>query len=247
MGASGAARRSAARAPEHALRAAERRARGAGDVEFLFEVVNQDGVVAMTQRSVLRSSGGTAGLGDVLRRHADRSVSDLGRLFTRDSILAYVGSSIRASSPGPPWARRSSPRGCMSRAAAMRRLIERRAALRAAMAARGETLPQLGVSPGFRDMRWPHPVLEGDVVSFSMEIVSKRETSKPNWGLVENSLRGINQRGGRCSPSRAPFLPSAALKSSVRSAVARIPCERLVVAPQRFSDGRRRAERATIW
>ena len=44
-------------------------------------------------------------------------------------------------------------------------------------------------------MRWPHPVLEGDVVSFSTEVVSRRETSKPNWGLVENSLRGLNQRG----------------------------------------------------
>jgi acyl dehydratase len=79
--------------------------------------------------------------------------------------------------------------------AAMRRLVETRAALRAAMAARGETTPEIGVSPGFLQMRWPHAVLEGDVVSFSTEIVSKRETSKPNWGLVLNSLRGINQRG----------------------------------------------------
>ena len=77
----------------------------------------------------------------------------------------------------------------------MRRLVDTRSALRAAMAERGETLPQLGVSPGFTDMRWPDPVHEGDIVSYSMETVSKRETSKPKWGLVGNRFRGVNQRG----------------------------------------------------
>jgi acyl dehydratase len=62
------------------------------------------------------------------------------------------------------------------------------------MAERGETLPQLGVSPGFKGMRWPYPVYEGDIVSYSMETVSKRETSKPKWGLIANSFRGVNQR-----------------------------------------------------
>src|SRR5271165_3378079 len=70
-----------------------------------------------------------------------------------------------------------------------------RDALRASMKASGEVLPELGVSPGFRDMRWPHPVLEGDAVSFSMQTVSKRETSKPKWGLVANAFRSVNQRG----------------------------------------------------
>ncbi len=79
--------------------------------------------------------------------------------------------------------------------ALMRRLVETRSALRKALAARGESLPELGVSPGFREMRWPHPVREGDVVSFSMKTISKRETSKPKWGLVGNSFRGFNQRG----------------------------------------------------
>ena len=77
----------------------------------------------------------------------------------------------------------------------MRRLVDTRGALRAAMAERGETLPQLGVSPGFTDMRWPYPVHEGDIVSYSMETVSKRATSKPQWGLVSNTFRGVNQRG----------------------------------------------------
>ena len=76
----------------------------------------------------------------------------------------------------------------------MRRLVETRAALRAAMAARGEALPELGVSPGFREMRWPHPVHEGDTVSYSMETLSKRQTSKARWGLIGNRFLGVNQR-----------------------------------------------------
>jgi acyl dehydratase len=123
-------------------------------------------------------------------------VTDLGSAsFTRDSILAYArqfdprildraGMAAPLAASGPHIA-----------SAAMRRLVETRAAVRAAAAVRGGALPELGASPGFQDMRWPHPVLEGDVVSFSTEVVSRRETSKPNWGLVENSLRGINQRG----------------------------------------------------
>jgi acyl dehydratase len=43
-------------------------------------------------------------------------------------------------------------------------------------------------------MRWPHLVREGDIVSYSMETVSKRATSKPKWGLVGNTFRGVNQR-----------------------------------------------------
>jgi acyl dehydratase len=80
-------------------------------------------------------------------------------------------------------------------AAGMRRLVDTRSALRAVMTARGETLPQLGVSPGFKDMRWPDPVYEGDTVSYSIEPVSKRETSKPKWGLLGNRFLGVNQRG----------------------------------------------------
>ncbi|HZZ21734.1 MAG TPA: dehydratase [Roseiarcus sp.] len=80
-------------------------------------------------------------------------------------------------------------------AVGMRQLVDARSSLRAAMAERGEALPELGVSPGFKGMRWPYPVYEGDIVSYSMETVSKRETSKPKWGLVGNRFRGANQRG----------------------------------------------------
>jgi acyl dehydratase len=115
--------------------------------------------------------------------------------FSREAILAYG----RLFDPRiVAAAREDAPlvaSGLHVAAAGMRRIVDTRSALRAAMAERGETLPQLGVSPGFKSMRWPHPVREGDTVAYSMETVSKRETSKPKWGLVGNTFRGVNQRG----------------------------------------------------
>ena len=123
--------------------------------------------------------------------------ADLGQAtFSHDAILAYGRRFdprivARAAEGGAPLA----ASGLHVAAAGMRRLVDARSALRASMAARGETLPELGVSPGFRDMRYTRPVLEGDVVSYSMETISKRETSKPKWGLVGNRFHGVNQRG----------------------------------------------------
>ena len=123
--------------------------------------------------------------------------TDLGQTeFSREAILAY-GKRFdprivaQAAAGNVPLA----ASGMHVAAAAMRRLVDTRSALRAALAEQGQTLPQLGVSPGFKDMRWPYPVHEGDIVSYSVEPVSKRETSKPSWGLVTNTFRGVNQRG----------------------------------------------------
>jgi acyl dehydratase len=112
------------------------------------------------------------------------AIVDFGRRFD-PRIVA------RAAGGGEPL----TASGLHVAAQAMRRLVETRNALRAAMAARGEALPELGVSPGFKEMRWPHPVHDGDIVSYSMETLSKRETSKAKWGLVGNRFRGVNQRG----------------------------------------------------
>jgi acyl dehydratase len=123
--------------------------------------------------------------------------ADLGSAtFSREAILGYGRRfdpriAARAAAVTEPLA----ASGLHVAAAAMRRFVDTRSALRAAMAARGEVLAELGVSPGFKEMRWPHPVYDGDVVSFSMNTVSRRETSKTNWGLVGNRFRGVNQRG----------------------------------------------------
>ncbi len=50
-------------------------------------------------------------------------------------------------------------------------------------------------SPGFSDLVWRKPVLVGDRIGFSTQIVEKRPTSKPGWGLVRSLNRAVNQRG----------------------------------------------------
>jgi acyl dehydratase len=123
--------------------------------------------------------------------------TDLGQTqFSREAILAY-GKKFdpRIVAEAADGQARLAAAGMHVAAAGMRRLVDTRTALRAALAERAESLPQLGVSPGFKDMRWPHPVQEGDVVSYSVEPLWKRETSKPRWGLVTNTFRGVNQRG----------------------------------------------------
>ena len=175
---------------------------GAGEVEFLYEVVNQDGEAAMTQRSVL-----------LLKQRPQLTRELAGLMFYEDIRIgqsAALGETVFSREAILDYGRRFDPRivaqaaegqaplaasGLHVAAAGMRRLVDTRSSLRAAMAERGETLPQLGVSPGFTDMRWPCPVHEGDIVSYSMETVSKRETSKPKWGLITNRFRGVNQRG----------------------------------------------------
>jgi acyl dehydratase len=123
--------------------------------------------------------------------------ADLGQTeFSREAILAY-GKRFdpRIVAQAADGSARLAAAGMHVAAAGMRRLVDTRSALRAALAERGETLPQLGVSPGFKDMRWPCPVHEGDIVSYSLETASKRETSKPRWGLVTNTFRAVNQHG----------------------------------------------------
>ena len=50
-------------------------------------------------------------------------------------------------------------------------------------------------SPGFSDLVWRKPVLVGDTIAFSTQVVAKRVTSKPGVGLVQSRNLGVNQRG----------------------------------------------------
>ena len=79
--------------------------------------------------------------------------------------------------------------------AAMRQLVDYRAAARNAAAARGESLPPLGLGAGVRDLRWLLPVRPDDVVTFTYEVQSKRGTRRPEWGLVAGRIVGVNQDG----------------------------------------------------
>jgi acyl dehydratase len=62
--------------------------------------------------------------------------------------------------------------------------------------ARGEAVARLGVSPGFRDLRWPLPVYAEDVISYATEVIDKRASiSRPQWGIMTSRNTGTNQDG----------------------------------------------------
>jgi acyl dehydratase len=62
--------------------------------------------------------------------------------------------------------------------------------------ARGESLAELGPSPGFRDLKWLKPVHVGDTVAFASEVVETRPSKRrPKWGLVLSRNTGTNQKG----------------------------------------------------
>jgi acyl dehydratase len=76
----------------------------------------------------------------------------------------------------------------------MRMMVDYRTRLAAEMAGRGETLPTLGPSPGFRELRWLKPVYVGDTVTYSSVVVDKRlSSSRPQWGLLSVRTTGVNQ------------------------------------------------------
>ena len=81
--------------------------------------------------------------------------------------------------------------GCV----AMRLFVESRQAVRARLIAQGGKPPPLGVSPGIIKMRWPIATRPGDVLTYSVEVLGKRETQRPQWGLVHQRTFAINQNG----------------------------------------------------
>jgi acyl dehydratase len=53
-----------------------------------------------------------------------------------------------------------------------------------------------GPSPGFKNLRWPKPVLAGDTITFFTEVKAKRASmTRPQWGLIFVLNTGENQRG----------------------------------------------------
>lgn len=51
-----------------------------------------------------------------------------------------------------------------------------------------------GPSPGYRNLRWLKPVFAGDTLTYSTEIVRKRElASRPQWGIVFTHITALNQ------------------------------------------------------
>ena len=121
--------------------------------------------------------------------------------FTREAIIAFA----RAYDPQPfhldDAAGAASLFGSLcasgwhTASVCMRMLIDFREAQRVAAAARGEPLPALGLGAGMRDLRWTSPVRPGDVITYSVQVESMRETRRPQWGIVGIRATGVDQNG----------------------------------------------------
>jgi acyl dehydratase len=60
----------------------------------------------------------------------------------------------------------------------------------------GADVSKAGPSPGYRDLRWLKPVFAGDTLTYSTEVVRKRElATRPQWGIVFSHISALNQRG----------------------------------------------------
>ncbi len=78
---------------------------------------------------------------------------------------------------------------------AMRLIVDTRYRERQQQIALGKPVPLLGVSPGVANLRWPTPTRPGDVIRYRSRLTSKRETKRPEWGLVGIRTWGVNARG----------------------------------------------------
>ena len=62
--------------------------------------------------------------------------------------------------------------------------------------ARGEVVADSGPSPGFKNLKWPRPVLAGDTITYIYEATATRPlASRPGWGVVFGTTTAVNQRG----------------------------------------------------
>jgi len=78
----------------------------------------------------------------------------------------------------------------------MRLLVDHRRREDDARRARGEPVATLGVSPGFRELKWLSPVYPGDTITYATEVIDTRSSmSRPEWGIMTARNTGTNQRG----------------------------------------------------
>lgn len=131
----------------------------------------------------------------------DREVELGQHVFTRESIVDFA----RVWDPQPFHLDEAAgaaslfgslcASGWQNAAIQMRKMADAFYGLREEAKARGEVLPMLGVSPGVTNLRWPTPTRVGDVVTYRLRFTGKRETKRPQWGLVSVHHWGRNQNG----------------------------------------------------
>lgn len=197
---------------------------GIGLVRFDFDMINQRGETALTQRCVILfamrgaappqpgsydrpPSGERLDLpppSDAahLDEMAPGAFHTLGRwTVTREETVAFARQFDpqafhlgEEAAAASPFGRLSAS-GWHTAAMWMRRMIDARHAVAAALEAQGKPAPLTGPSPGFRHLRWLKPVYVGDELVYWSRVDSRRPTSRPGWGLAFGKNGAVNQHG----------------------------------------------------
>lgn len=78
----------------------------------------------------------------------------------------------------------------------IRAIVLERQRHQAAAKAAGLPAAVYGPSPGFKDLKWPKPVMSGDTISYRIKTIDKVEMkSRPDRGIVVSQGQGRNQKG----------------------------------------------------
>jgi acyl dehydratase len=120
--------------------------------------------------------------------------------FTRESVLSYSRQFNPAGFHVDDAVAATSPYGAIIAAGPhtasgwMACFVSSNTHAREALAKQGKALPDLGPSPGFKNMKWLKPVYVGDVVSYFVTATECRALkSRPGWGMVSSYGEGVNQ------------------------------------------------------
>lgn len=122
--------------------------------------------------------------------------------FTRQNMLAYARQFDPVGFHVDDEAGKASVYGALTAAglhaasAWMQCYVAANALARQQAAEQGQRLPEIGPSPGFRDMKWLKPIFVDDVVQFSTTATAVRPlASRKGWGMVTAHNEGVNQNG----------------------------------------------------
>jgi acyl dehydratase len=122
--------------------------------------------------------------------------------FTRENMIAYSRKFDPVGFHVDEAAGKASPYGAMTAAGLhtacgwMACYVAKNSAERLALERQGKTLPEVGPSPGFKNMCWLKPVFVGDVISYFTTATTKRALrSRAGWAMVSGFNEGVNQNG----------------------------------------------------
>jgi acyl dehydratase len=142
-------------------------------------------------------------IGLFLEDFAPGQVVELGSYhFTRESVLAFAGAydpqrfHIDDKAAAESHFGRLAASGWHTASAWMKCFVATNKAAREESLKAGRPVPEIGPSPGFRQLKWLKPVYPGDRVDYRSTAIGTRDLpGRQGWGLLISHNEGFNQDG----------------------------------------------------